>query len=170
VTTLRAVPLTPERYARYGSVVMAGRQDLPPKSANQGTAERFDHQCALEDLRPGRSRANLTVFRCKPREVWPFPLRLLERHALSTQVFLPMNARRYLAVVCLGGERPDPETLGVFLASGTQGVSYHPGVWHHPMIALDSVTDFACLVWEDGTEGDCEVVYDPLGGDAWIEV
>ena len=35
---------------------------------------------------------------------------------------------------------------------------HSPGVWHHPMIALDNVTDFTCLVYEDGTSGDCEVV------------
>ena len=49
-------------------------------------------------------------------------------------------------------------TLRVFLARENQAITYNPGVWHHPMIALDRVTDFVCLVWEDGTAKDCDVV------------
>jgi ureidoglycolate lyase len=169
VTVHRVEPLTPEAYLPYGRVLMANREDLTPRPANQGTALRYDHQCPLVDLRPGRSRANLTVFRCQPRTQEPFALRLLERHPLSTQVFVPMNAGRYLVIVALGGERPEAPSLRAFLAHGTQGVSYHPGVWHHPMIALDAVTDFACLVWEDGSDADCDLVHDPIPGGAWIE-
>ena len=69
-----------------------------------------------------------------------------------------MNAARYLVVVARGGDAPDLATLAAFVASGTQGVSYLPGVWHHPMIALDHEIDFTCLAWEDGTAGDCVVV------------
>ena len=67
----------------------------------------------------------------------------------------------YLVVVADGVEddsAPDMSSLRVFEASSGQGVSYHPGVWHHPLIALDSETDFGCAVWEDGTDDDCDVV------------
>ena len=40
---------------------------------------------------------------------------------------------------------------------------FYVGVWHHPMIALDAPIDFTCLVWEDGSEGDCEVAPLPRG-------
>ena len=102
---------------------------------------------------------NVSVFRCAPRTRWPLAVELLEKHPESTQVFVPMNARRYLAVVALGGDRPDLATLAAFVATGAQGISYHAGVWHHPMIALDSEVDFTCLVWEDGSPGDCTVVH-----------
>ena len=83
-------------------------------------------------------------------------LTLLERHAASSQLFVPMNARRYLVVVAHGGDAPDLGSARAFVASGAQGVSYAPGVWHHPMIALDEAIDFACFVYEDGTALDCE--------------
>lgn len=127
-------------------------------SANQGTARRFDRLAALENLRPGLAQPNMGVFRCAPRLVWPSRLALLEKHPASTQVFVPMNAARYLVVVALGGDAPDLSTLAAFVASGTQAVSYRPGVWHHPMIALEAETEFVCLVWEDGTSKDCVVV------------
>ena len=162
-TPLLCSPLTADAYAPYGDVVMASPRGEPGKPANQGTARRFDHLAALADLRPGRAALNVSVFRCQPRPAGPFEVALLEKHPASTQVFVPMNARRYLALVALGGDAPDLATLAAFVAAGTQGVSYRPGVWHHPMIALEGETDFACFVWEDGSADDCAVVTFPEG-------
>jgi ureidoglycolate lyase len=151
-------PLVPDIYAPYGQVIMASPRGEPGTPANQGTARRFDHLAALDDLRPGRAALNVSVFRCAPRERFPVTIALLERHPRSTQMFLPMNARRYLVIVALGDDRPDLGSLAVFVASGAQGVTYRPGVWHHPMIALDTEVDFTCLVFEDGSQDDCDVV------------
>jgi ureidoglycolate lyase len=79
-----------------------------------------------------------------------------------------MNASRYIALVALGGERPDLATLAAFVAEGPQGISYAPGVWHHPMLALDVETDFVVFVHEDGTDVDCVVV--ERGEAAWPEL
>jgi len=151
-------PLTADAYAPYGHVIMASPRGEPGKPANQGTARRFDHLAALEDLRPGRAALNVSVFRCSPRAAASFEVELLEKHPASSQIFVPMNAARYLVLVAGGGDRPELGTLAAFVASGTQGVSYAPGVWHHPMIALDAAVDFACFVWEDGSADDCTVV------------
>jgi ureidoglycolate lyase len=151
-------PLTAEAYAPYGHVIMASPRGEPGKPANQGTARRFDHLAGLDDLRPGRAALNVSVFRCAPRPAAPFEVELLEKHPASSQIFVPMNAARYLVLVARGGDAPDLATLAAFVASGTQGVSYAPGVWHHPMIALDATVDFACFVWEDGSADDCTVV------------
>jgi ureidoglycolate lyase len=151
-------PLTPDAYAPYGEVVMASPRGEPGRPTNQGTARRFGKLASIDDLRPGRAALDVSVFRCQPRPAGLFEVAVLEKHPASTQVFVPMNARRYLALVALGGDRPDLATLAAFVASGTQGVSYRPGVWHHPMIALDGEIDFACFAWEVGGEGDCTVV------------
>jgi ureidoglycolate lyase len=66
-----------------------------------------------------------------------------------------MNARRYLVVVAEGNDSPDLATLSAFIAEGTQAIAYHPGIWHHPMIALDAAIDFVCVVFDDGTADDC---------------
>lgn len=152
-----AEPLVTAAYARFGDVLSADRDDVRAKPANQGTAQRRDFLVSVQNDRAG-ARANIASFRCTPRTQWPMPLALLEKHGASTQLFVPMNAQRYLVIVALGGEQPDLSTVRAFMAGPTQGVSYRPGVWHHPMIALDAVTDFACLVWEDGSDDDCTVV------------
>jgi ureidoglycolate lyase len=159
---LVASALTPEGYARYGAVIMASAGGETGSEANQGSARRFDRLAEVVDLRPGRASANVALFRCSPRLELPFVVALLEKHPSSTQLFFPMNARRYLVVVARGNDRPDLSTLSAFVASGRQGISYFPGVWHHPLIALDAETDFACLVFEDGSAGDCEVFRLPI--------
>ncbi|MGZ3453973.1 MAG: ureidoglycolate lyase [Polyangiales bacterium] len=148
---LRSRPLNPEDYAPFGRVIAA--RDSGERAANQGTARKYEHLVPLENLRAGAT-ANVSVFRCVPRAL-PFEIALLEKHPASTQLFVPMNARRYLVVVARGSERPDLSTLAAFEATGTQGISYAPGTWHHPLIALESETDFACLVFEDGSPSDC---------------
>jgi ureidoglycolate lyase len=159
---LTSTAITPEAYQPYGDLLSADRDDVASREANQGTAARKNDQIAVVHDRPS-ARANFASFRCAPRTEWPMPIVLLEKHPHSTQTFVPMNASRYVAVVALGGAAPDLATLRAFVVPGGSAVSYRPGVWHHPMIALDQVTDFACLVWEDGTAGDA--LEHPLLGD-----
>ncbi len=156
-------PLTAEAYAPYGDVIMASPGGEAGATANQGTARRYGHLAALENLRPDSARANVTVFRCSPRPSGLFAIEILEKHPHSTQIFVPMSAERFFVVVALGGDRPDLSTLAAFEANGTQGVSYRSGVWHHPMIAVGRVTDFTCIVFEDASAGDCVEV--PLDRD-----
>jgi ureidoglycolate lyase len=161
--SLRTEPLTSEGFARYGFVISGDRTDVEGKPANQGTAKRFNWLGAVEDLRPGASRLNLCLFRCSPRLAWPLRVEILEKHPLTTQVIVPMNADEYVVLV---GERtpgdvPDLSTLRAFVATARQGVAYHPGTWHHPILALDHESDFTSLVWEDEGPGDCTLVTIP---------
>ena len=157
---MHAAPLNQAEYRAYGDVI-AARADVGPRTANLGFAKRHDYLSELRNGRGAAAAANLCVFRCEPM-VPPggvtFDVKLLERHAHSTQVFVPMGGvKRYLVIVALGADTPDLATLQAFVATGAQGISYHPAVWHHPLVALDAASDFACLVWEDGGAGDCEV-------------
>ena len=102
-----------------------------------------------------------------------FRVRLLERHPYSSQMFIPINCqKRWLIVVALpfsesesdvdcreeGRAGPDMSTLKAFMASENQGINFAAGIWHHPLIALESATDFACVVFEDGTNDDCHII------------
>ncbi len=35
--------------------------------------------------------------------------------------------------------------IRVFLASGEQGVNYRRGVWHHPLLSLETSSDFLVI-------------------------
>lgn len=95
---------------------------------------------------------------------------MLERHRFSSQSFIPLlsprHSGRYLVVVALNdpvSDQPDLGTLKVFLAGGSMGFVYWPGVWHLPMTPIHGEEeegtgsggelDFACIVSETGEEG-----------------
>jgi len=155
IKNIEAIPLTLEEYHSYGRVIEVGSVKFD--MANQGTAQRFNWLASLENLRPDKAKLNICVFKCQPRNL-PFDINLLEKHPYSTQMFVPMTAeKRYLVIVAKGEEIPDISTLKCFIAKKGQAITYHPGIWHHPMVALDKETDFCCFVYEDGTKNDCVV-------------
>jgi ureidoglycolate lyase len=166
VRTVEAEPLTVSGFQAFGDVVSASLREGSGKSANQGTAVRFDHIAAITSTRE-RAKANLAVFRSVAKSL-PFEVKLLERHPCSSQMFVPMRCARYLVVVCeedaLGA--PDLETLRAFVCREGQGFNYKPGLWHHPIIALDAAAEFIMLAYEDGTPLDCEER--PLSESVWV--
>ncbi|GAB4110223.1 MAG: ureidoglycolate lyase [Sandaracinaceae bacterium] len=159
---LAAVPITPEAYAPYGALVLA-RVDLAPRSANHGDAEAWDALAVLDNLRGTAARCTASLFRCRAHAVASFEVRVLERHPLSTQMFVPMRASRFLLVVARGGDTPDLATAAAFVVEGPCAITYAPGVWHHPMIALDEPADFVNVIFSDGTSADCEEVTVEVG-------
>lgn len=146
-------PLDPVAFAPYGDVISA--RSRSGKAANQGTAVRFDWAAHLESTRLG-ARPNLAVFRSTPKAL-PFRVRLLERHPCSTQAFLPMVCASFLVCVAPSAPdgSPDAARLLAFWCGPGQGVNYHRGVWHHPIVALEEEAEFAMLAWEDGGADDC---------------
>jgi len=149
-----AEALSLEAFAPFGDVVSAGLR--VGKSANQGTAIRFDWIAALQSSRPS-ARPNLAVFRSTPKAM-PFEVKLLERHPFSTQMFVPMQCSEFLVVVCPDDARGEPDLprLQAFVCGPGQGINYKPSTWHHPIIALDTPAEFIMLAWEDGSASDCE--------------
>ena len=148
MTELRVQPLTRVSFAPYGDLIVTeGAEHWP---INDGTCERFHDLASVEVGAHGRALIN--VFRALPVAL-PVRIEALERHPLGSQAFVPLNGARYLVVVAA----PDaPDEVVAFLAAGGEGVNYAPGVWHHPLLALDRTSDF--LVVDRGGPGDnCDV-------------
>lgn len=147
MTILKPEPLTRESFAPFGDVIETdGAHHYP---INEGTTERF-HDLAAVDVAEGGGRPLINVFRGQPREL-PLPIRMMERHPLGSQAFIPLGPNPWLAVVAPAGDPPGPAELRAFLARPGQGVNYHRGIWHHPLIALEGVSDF--LVIDRGGDG-----------------
>ena len=152
--TFVARPLTREAFAPFGHVLEITPEIGPGRSVNMGTARRHDAMLEIENLRPN-AKLNVAAFRCQPSVPGKFPVVEVEKHPHSEQLFVPLNATRYMVAVAHGKDAPDLDTLEVFVANGRQGVCYGPGIWHQPMIVFDVETDFSCFVFEDGTAEDC---------------
>lgn len=152
---IEARPLALASYAPYGAIVEA--RDALPRSANHGTAQAWDALASLESTRSG-ARCTASLFRCLAHRDATLPIRWLERHPCSTQMFVPMRVGRYLVAVAQGGDAPDLATLSAFVVEGARAITYHPGIWHHPMVSLDDDGDFVNVIFADGTEADCDEV------------
>jgi ureidoglycolate lyase len=158
-------PLDAGAFAPFGDVIdIAQARDR--RTINEGFAERFDDLARL-DIARGGGRAALSVFRAKRRAL-PMQLRLVERHRLGSQAFVPLMGRRFLVVVAAAGPAPDVSRLRCFMTKPGQGVNYAAGTWHHPLIALDDDAEFLVIdrVAPDGVD-DCDE-HSLLGEDVWI--
>jgi ureidoglycolate lyase len=161
MNTLPIEVLSAELFETFGDVISveAARRHF---TINQGYAERFDDLAHIDVSREGGA-PRLSIFRALPREL-PMSLLLMERHPLGSQAFMPLQAVPYLVVVCAGGDTPDLSTLRCFRAGPGQGVNYAAGTWHHPLLALSTVSDFL-VIDRGGPQPNCDEVTLPAG--AW---
>jgi ureidoglycolate lyase len=144
--TLAIEPLTREAFAPFGDVIeLEGAKQIP---INLGTTIRY-HDLAKVDVMDQDGRTLVNLFRGQPREL-PFEVKMLERHPLGSQAFIPLNDKPYLVVVAPAGDL-DESKVRAFVTSGWQGVNYAKGVWHHPLLSLGEVSDF--IVVDRGGEG-----------------
>jgi ureidoglycolate lyase len=150
---LRIAALSRQGFAAFGDVIETeGRAHYP---INAGTAERYD-DLATVDVAAAGGRPIIGICRATPNAL-PIRLRLMERHPLSSQAFIPLSPAPFLVVVAPAGGPLDLEKLAVFRSNGRQGINYRRGTWHHPLLALERVCDF--LIVDRGGEGEnCEEV------------
>jgi len=151
---LKPVPLTADAFAPYGDVIECSDR-CTVRHINYGHTDRFHDLAALDILQDGGAPL-LSIFRSRPLPR-PIPIKVMERHPLSSQAFYPLDVRPYLVVVAAAGAFA-VENLRAFVAGARQGVNYHRGVWHHYSLALEEVSEFL-VVDRGGTEKNCDEVF-----------
>jgi ureidoglycolate lyase len=162
---LAVEPLEAHAFSPFGDVIEPGPAGQH-RTINEGFAERFDDLARLDTTRQG-GRPALSVFRARPRAL-PLQVRLVERHLLGSQAFVPLLPQRFLVIVAPAGPLPTPTQLRCFVAKPGQGVNYAAGTWHHPLIALDAGGDFLVIDRGGPLAGvDCEE-HSLLDQDVWV--
>lgn len=164
---LKLQPLSAAAFAPYGELIGlpaaaagavdaaggAGRANgLPVRAINGGTSQRQDMRGSLQ-LHAQGGEPCVAIFRAQAQAL-AGPWRLLERHRLGTQTFIPLAGARCVVLVARGEAVPDPATLAAFAVDGAQGFTLHADTWHHGLIALDA-GDFV-VIERRAAEVDCE--------------
>lgn len=148
---LQVQPLSQQAFQAYGDVIATEDRDF--FHINGGKVERYHDLAKVEILE--QDRTLISINRAQPAAL-PIVVTELERHPLGTQAFIPMNGEQFVIVVALGDDTPDLSTLRAFMANGQQGVNYHRNVWHHPLFAWQTVTNF--LTVDRGGSDNCDVL------------
>ena len=133
---LKALPLTSERFAPFGDVIAA-----PRGQGSTMNAARFDrfHRLARTDC---GGDAVFSIARARTATTLPYRFDTVERHPLASQAFIPLRPFRFVVVVARAGDGVSAADLSAFVTNGAQGVNYHRGVWHMPLIALEADQEF----------------------------
>ena len=153
---LTPIPLTAEAFAPYGDVIEASDR-AQVMAINYGQTSRF-HDLARLDVADEGGHAIVSLFRGKPLD--PPVLKIVERHPLGSQAFVPLSGRPYLVAVAPSGDF-DPARLMVFLARPSQGVNSATGTWHHFLLPLEAESDFLVIDREGAGENLDEIELAP---------
>lgn len=150
---LKLEPLTQETFAPFGDVIETdGRAWIP---INQGSTRRYHDLGSVQVLGDG-ARAGISL---AVGNAFNYPLRvgMLERHPLGSQSWIPTNRVSFIAVVAPNGadDAPDEAGLRAFHVQGIQGVNYHAGTWHHPLLTLGMPGEFI-VVDRVGDQPNCD--------------
>lgn len=149
--SLVPVPLTPERFAPYGDVIEASAGTA--RAMNDARFERFDNLCDV-DLADGDVAIGVT--RCRTPTSLPLRIDKVERHPLGSQAFVPLSRSIMVVVVAPPGEAVRADDLRAFVTNGRQGINYHRGTWHLPLLGFEAGQEFL-VVDRGGDDANCEV-------------
>ncbi len=154
MTTLTAAPLTQATFARFGSIIEAGGEVA---AVNQGRGRRFELALDLAAADPCAHRLVSAIYSIEASKL-PFSVCVIERHPLSPQLFFPNRAGRFLVYVfdARADGEPDFDAAHAFIGSAAQGIVYRAGVWHGPLVALDTPGEFLMQMWQCDGPLDCE--------------
>ncbi|WP_338560970.1 ureidoglycolate lyase [Acinetobacter sp. KS-LM10] len=151
---IRIQPLTAENFAPFGEVIGCTGNDF--FHINDAHTERYHDLVQTEII--GEARTGISIFRNIKHTTSPFEISMLERHPLGSQTFIPMQGQKFLVIVApsLNVHEPDLTQLCAFMTDGSQGVNYRAGTWHHPLLTLESPSDFA-VIDRIGNGSNCDV-------------
>lgn len=149
--TLKAEPLTLERFAPYGEVIETSRDNSD--AMNGARFERFDNLCNVDIINDGR--VAVSIARCRTPTTLPLRLEMVERHPLGSQAFIPLSPCKMVVVVAPPGEGVDANELRAFATNGRQGLNYRRGTWHMPLISFEAGQEYL-VIDRGGNEPNCE--------------
>jgi ureidoglycolate lyase len=125
-------PLTRSDFTAFGDVIQHhGGERRHPLSINF---------CGEQN----EMRQEFWVSKVSARTELPNSIAQLERHPLSDQAFVPLDAVQFLVVVCpsRANGMPDMEACEAFVAGPGQGIIYRRKVWHAPLSSLTAPAEF----------------------------
>jgi len=150
--SLKPEVLTRERFAPYGNVIETSRESS--EAMNDARFERFDDLCRIDLINDGQ--VAVSIARCRTPTSLPLRLDRVERHPLGSQAFIPLTRCKMVIVVAPPEASVDASALRAFVTNGKQGINYHRGTWHMPLIAFEAGQEYL-VIDRGGIEPNCDI-------------
>lgn len=150
---LNSKPLTAAAFAPYGDIIQTSKTDN--EAMNEARFDRFDDLALIDVDRNNDGHVAISIAESKVPVTLPYQFDLVERHPLGSQAFVPLSDFSFTVVVAPAGETIIVEDLVAFTTNGAQGINYHRGTWHMPLISTSEGQRFLIVDRAPGA-GNCE--------------
>ena len=123
--------ITRKNFQKFGDLISVKKKKSI--NINDGYAKRFDNLCRI-NTSSKKGKTIMSIFSAKKRK-FPMNIKMMEKHPLGSQAFVPMNETTFLVFVAPKGKRPNSKKIESFIVPKQTGINYKPGIWHFPLIS-----------------------------------
>ena len=120
-----------KNFKKFGDLISTRKKK--PIKINNGYANRYDNLCKI-NTSTKNGNTIVSIFSAKKRK-FPMNIKMMEKHPLGSQAFIPMKESTFLVFVAPRGEKPNVKKIESFIVPKQTGVNYKPGIWHFPLIS-----------------------------------
>ncbi len=120
-----------KNFKKFGDLITTRK--IRPIKINNGYANRYDNLCKI-NTSTKNGNTIVSIFSAKKRR-FPMSIKMMEKHPLGSQAFIPMKECTFLVFVAPQGEKPNVKKIESFIVPKQTGVNYKPGIWHFPLIS-----------------------------------
>ncbi len=120
-----------KNFKKFGDLICTRKRR--PIKINNGYANRYDNLCKINTSAKNGS-TTVSIFSAKKRR-FPMNIKMMEKHPLGSQAFIPMKECTFLVFVAPRGEKPNVKKIESFIVPKQTGINYKPGIWHFPLIS-----------------------------------
>ena len=127
--------ITRKNFKKFGDLISTKK--VKPININNGYAKRFDNLCKI-NTSSKKGKTIMSIFSAKKRK-FPMNIKMMEKHPLGSQAFIPMKETTFLVFVAPKGKRPNAKKIESFIVPKQTGINYKPGIWHFPLISTKNM-------------------------------
>ena len=127
--------ITRKNFKKFGEVISAKK--IKSININDGYAKRFNDLCRI-NTSSKKGSTIVSIFSAKKRK-FPMNIKMMEKHSLGSQAFMPMEETTFLVFVAPKGKKPNIKKLKSFIIPEQIGINYRPGIWHFPLISTKNM-------------------------------
>ena len=127
--------ITRKNFKKFGDVISTKK--IKSININDGYAKRFNDLCRI-NTSSKKGSTIVSIFSAKKRK-FPMNIKMMEKHPLGSQAFIPMNETTFLVFVAPKGKKPNTKKIKSFIVPKQTGINYKPGIWHFPLISTENI-------------------------------